>query len=211
MVRNARRILAAAEPAGELGTLEGLLDQVDRLGRGVGLRAVDLLVGGAIPLYLSCSVIIEEGLPVDTLRMVARTMAERAARPSPVPVLGGRDAVLRDPLVLRGVRRHRRQQPVGADDVADVGVVPPGLEVAHVDHGTAPARLDLRHLPREGRLVVDAVARDDDGGPHCFDNAILTGNAQRVDRNQGAKEQKPIAPQFHERKVSGKTLAIASP
>lgn len=38
----------------------------------------DLAVGGAIPLYLSCSVIIEEGLPVDTLRMVSRTMAETA-------------------------------------------------------------------------------------------------------------------------------------
>ena len=41
----------------------------------------DLAVGGAIPLYLSCSVIIEEGLPVDTLRMVARTMAETARTP----------------------------------------------------------------------------------------------------------------------------------
>ena len=38
----------------------------------------DLAVGGAIPLYLSCSVIIEEGLPVETMRMVARTMAETA-------------------------------------------------------------------------------------------------------------------------------------
>lgn len=38
----------------------------------------DLAVGGAVPLYLSCSVIIEEGLPVDTMRMVARTMAETA-------------------------------------------------------------------------------------------------------------------------------------
>jgi len=38
----------------------------------------DLAVGGAIPLYLSCSVIIEEGLPVETMRMVARTMAAAA-------------------------------------------------------------------------------------------------------------------------------------
>src|ERR1044072_3151975 len=30
----------------------------------------DLAVGGAIPLYLSCSVIIEEGLPVETMRAV---------------------------------------------------------------------------------------------------------------------------------------------
>ena len=48
----------------------------------------DLAVGGAIPLYLSCSVIIEEGLPVDTLRMVARTMAE-AARDAGVKVVTG--------------------------------------------------------------------------------------------------------------------------
>lgn len=38
----------------------------------------DLAVGGAIPLYLSCAVIIEEGLPVDTLRMIAKTMAATA-------------------------------------------------------------------------------------------------------------------------------------
>lgn len=38
----------------------------------------DLAVGGAVPLYLSCAVIIEEGLPVETMRMVARTMAETA-------------------------------------------------------------------------------------------------------------------------------------
>ena len=32
----------------------------------------DLAVGGAKPLYLSCGVIIEEGLPVETMRMVAQ-------------------------------------------------------------------------------------------------------------------------------------------
>jgi len=48
----------------------------------------DLAVGGAVPLYLSCSVIIEEGLPVDTLRMVAKTMAE-TARAAGVRVVTG--------------------------------------------------------------------------------------------------------------------------
>ncbi|MBI1180649.1 MAG: hydrogenase expression/formation protein HypE [Alphaproteobacteria bacterium] len=38
----------------------------------------DLAVGGATPLYLTCSAIIEEGLAVDTLRRVARSMAEAA-------------------------------------------------------------------------------------------------------------------------------------
>jgi hydrogenase expression/formation protein HypE len=39
----------------------------------------DLAVGGARPLYLSCGAIIEEGLAVDTLRQIARSMAESAA------------------------------------------------------------------------------------------------------------------------------------
>ena len=48
----------------------------------------DLAVGGAVPLYLSCAVIIEEGLPVETMRMVARTMAE-TARDAGVRVVTG--------------------------------------------------------------------------------------------------------------------------
>jgi hydrogenase expression/formation protein HypE len=38
----------------------------------------DLAVGGAKPLYLSCAVIIEEGLEVDTLRAIAGSMARTA-------------------------------------------------------------------------------------------------------------------------------------
>ena len=38
----------------------------------------DLAVGGAVPLYLSCAVIIEEGQPIDFLRRIARSMAETA-------------------------------------------------------------------------------------------------------------------------------------
>lgn len=48
----------------------------------------DLAVGGAKPLYLSCAVIIEEGLPVETMRMVARTMAA-TAREAGVKVVTG--------------------------------------------------------------------------------------------------------------------------
>ncbi len=39
----------------------------------------DLAAGGAVPLYLTCSAIIEEGLEVDTLRAVAKSMAAAAA------------------------------------------------------------------------------------------------------------------------------------
>ena len=39
----------------------------------------DLAVGGAKPLYLSCAVIVEEGVAIDLLRKVARSMARTAA------------------------------------------------------------------------------------------------------------------------------------
>ena len=40
----------------------------------------DLAVGGATPLYLSCAVVIEEGMKVEVLRRVALSMAEAARR-----------------------------------------------------------------------------------------------------------------------------------
>lgn len=48
----------------------------------------DLAVGGAKPLYLTCAVIVEEGLPVDVLRDVARIMAE-TARDAGVQIVTG--------------------------------------------------------------------------------------------------------------------------
>ena len=38
----------------------------------------DLAMGGAKPLYLSCGFIIEEGLPIDTLKKVVRSMQQTA-------------------------------------------------------------------------------------------------------------------------------------
>ncbi len=48
----------------------------------------DLAVGGAVPLYLSCAVIIEEGVAVDLLRRVAGSMAA-AARAAGVSIVTG--------------------------------------------------------------------------------------------------------------------------
>jgi hydrogenase expression/formation protein HypE len=39
----------------------------------------DLAVSGAIPRYLTCAMILEEGLPIDTLRQVVASMATAAA------------------------------------------------------------------------------------------------------------------------------------
>jgi hydrogenase expression/formation protein HypE len=48
----------------------------------------DLAVGGAKPLYLSCAVIIEEGLEIDTLREIAGSMA-RAACSAGISIVTG--------------------------------------------------------------------------------------------------------------------------
>ncbi len=40
----------------------------------------DLAVGGATPLYLTCAVIIEEGMQVDTLKKIVASMAETAKK-----------------------------------------------------------------------------------------------------------------------------------
>jgi hydrogenase expression/formation protein HypE len=62
-------------------------------GSDIGALAVngtvnDLAVSGAIPLYLTCSVILEEGLPIETLRKVARSM-QAAARQAGVQIVTG--------------------------------------------------------------------------------------------------------------------------
>jgi hydrogenase expression/formation protein HypE len=55
----------------------------------------DLAVGGAIPLYLSCAVIIEEGFAIDRLRKIARSMAQTARAAGVCVVTGDTKVVSR--------------------------------------------------------------------------------------------------------------------
>ncbi|MGJ0504527.1 MAG: hydrogenase expression/formation protein HypE [Methylocystis sp.] len=48
----------------------------------------DLAVGGALPLYLSCAVIVEEGVSIDLLRRIARSMAATALEAGVMIVTG---------------------------------------------------------------------------------------------------------------------------
>ncbi len=80
----------------------------------------DLAVGGAKPLYLTCSAIIEEGLEVETLRQISKSMAEAAALADVKIVTGDTKVVHRgacDKLFINtagvGVIRERLQ--LGAD------------------------------------------------------------------------------------------------
>lgn len=75
----------------------------------------DLAVSGAIPLYLSCGLILEEGFPMDTLRRLVTNMKEAAS-------LAGVQVVTGDTKVV----------PKGAADqifinTAGVGIIPAGI------------------------------------------------------------------------------------
>ncbi len=130
----------------------------------------DLAVGGAVPLYLSCAAIIEEGCPVELLRRVARSMAE-AAREAGVRIVTGDTKVV-----------HR-----GACDklfltTSGVGVIPRGVELgAHLvqrgdivlvngvlgDHGAAI-------LAARGDLALEGPIASDCASLHGLIGALLT-------------------------------------
>lgn len=78
----------------------------------------DLSVGGAIPKYLSCGLVIEEGLPLETLRRVMASVGQ-AAREAGVAVVTGDTKVV----------------PRGAADklfinTSGIGVIPEGIQLS---------------------------------------------------------------------------------
>lgn len=78
----------------------------------------DLAVGGAIPRYLSCGLILEEGLPIDTLRRVLQSIGEAAAEAGVHVVTGDTKVVPRgkaDKLFV---------------NTAGIGVIPRGIDVS---------------------------------------------------------------------------------
>jgi hydrogenase expression/formation protein HypE len=129
----------------------------------------DLAVGGAIPLYLSCAVIIEEGVAIDTLRRIARSMAETARVASVAIVTGDTKVVQR-----------------GACDklfvtMSGVGVIRSGLELgAHLarpgdvvlvngrlgEHGAAI-------LAARGDMALDVPVESDCAPLHGLIDALL--------------------------------------
>lgn len=93
-------------PGGDIGTLA------------VSGTVNDLAVSGAKPLFLSCSVVIEEGLPVDLLRRVAASMRRTAEQAGVVVVTGDTKVVEKgaaDKLFI---------------NTCGIGVVPPGIAMA---------------------------------------------------------------------------------
>jgi hydrogenase expression/formation protein HypE len=78
----------------------------------------DLAVGGAVPLYLSCAAIIEEGVSIELLRRVARSMAD-TAREAGIRIVTGDTKV-----VQRGACDKLFLTTTG------VGVIPRGIDLS---------------------------------------------------------------------------------
>ncbi|MBW4559061.1 MAG: hydrogenase expression/formation protein HypE [Trichormus sp. ATA11-4-KO1] len=78
----------------------------------------DLAVSGAKPLYLTCSVILEEGLPVDTLRRVAASM-KLTAQNAGVQIVTGDTKVV-----------HRGAADKIFINTSGIGVIPPGVNIS---------------------------------------------------------------------------------
>jgi hydrogenase expression/formation protein HypE len=99
-----------------------VVDPLEFPGGDIGKLAVcgtvnDLAVGGAVPLQLSCSVIVEEGVAVDTLRRIARSMA-RAAEAAGVRIVTGDTKVV-----------HRGACDKVFVNTAGLGVIRDGLDL----------------------------------------------------------------------------------
>ena len=78
----------------------------------------DLAVSGAKPLYLTCSVILEEGLPVETLRRVVASM-QKAAQKAGVQIVTGDTKV-----VNRGCADKLFINTTG------IGIIPPIIDIS---------------------------------------------------------------------------------
>lgn len=104
----------------------------------------DLAVGGAKPLYLTCSTIIEEGFSLDTLRIIARSMQATA-------VQAGVSIVTGDTKVV----------PRGAADklfinTAGVGVIPIGVDIRAARAEPGDVVIVNGMLGDHGAAIVDA-------------------------------------------------------
>ncbi len=170
---------AAVLPAGEriAMTTDGFVVQpLFFPGGDIGRLAVcgtvnDLAVSGAVASYLSCAMILEEGLPLDTLREVVASMAS-AAREAGVAIVTGDTKVVEAGacagiyITTAGVGifpAHRAippQQPEAGDQIlCSAPIASHGMAVMAARHNLAfdPVIMsDVRPLNGVVRAVLDA-------------------------------------------------------
>jgi hydrogenase expression/formation protein HypE len=130
----------------------------------------DLAVGGARPLYLSCAVIVEEGMSVDVLRRVARSMAKTAGDAGVQIVTGDTKVVQRgacDKLFITttGLGVIRQGLALGIDTARPGDVVLVNGLLG--DHGAAI-------LCARGDMALDSLIESDCACLHGLIEALLT-------------------------------------
>jgi hydrogenase expression/formation protein HypE len=144
-------------PGGDIGKL------------GVCGTVNDLAVGGAIPLYLSCAVIIEEGLSIDLLHRIARSMAA-SARDAGVQVVTGDTKVVprgtcdRLFLTTTGIGVIRAGVDLGAHRIQPGDAVLVNGVLG--DHGSAI-------LAARGDLALEAPIESDCAALHALIDSLL--------------------------------------
>jgi hydrogenase expression/formation protein HypE len=131
-------------PGGDIGTLA------------VNGTVNDLAVGGAIPLYLTCGLILEEGLDVDVLRRVVRSM-KVAADAAGVKIVTGDTKV-----VGRGAADKLFINTTG------VGVIPAGVLLGADKAQPGDVVLCNGFIGDHGAAIVDAR------GQYALHNSIVT-------------------------------------
>ncbi len=156
-------ILAALEDQARLD-LAGMASRGDRLamttdsfvvdplffpGGDIGRLAVagtvnDLAVGGAIPLYLSCGMILEEGLEVEALRRVVDSM-RRTAEEAEVQIVTGDTKVV-----------HRGAADRLFINTAGIGVIPAGIDIRSDRARPGDVILVNGPIGDHGAAIVDA-------------------------------------------------------
>jgi hydrogenase expression/formation protein HypE len=104
----------------------------------------DLATSGATPLYLTCSVIIEEGMLIDDLRRIARSMAAMA-REAGVRIVTGDTKV-----VARGACDRLFINTAG------IGVIKPGINLSVVNCRPGDAILVNGLLGDHGAAILSA-------------------------------------------------------
>ncbi len=104
----------------------------------------DLAVSGAIPRYLSCGMIMEEGLPISTLRRVVASM-KAAADAAGVQIVTGDTKVV-----------HRGAADQLFINTAGIGVIPEGVEIHAGRAQVGDAIIINGYLGDHGAAILDA-------------------------------------------------------
>ncbi len=129
----------------------------------------DLAVGGAKPLYLSCAVVIEDGMSLDMLRSIARSMAATARAAGVAIITGdtkvvGRGACDKIFITTTGIGVIRAGLDLGIDRVEPGdGILVNGLLG---DHGAAI-------LCARGDMALETEIESDCAALHTLIDALL--------------------------------------